>query len=325
MILFEALTGNVTDVGKERTENQDYFGSYEDTPYGSVWIVCDGMGGAAGGRTASTMAVEIIRDTFQEDSYEGVTAAMKVAVNRANEAIFARGQNEVGLSGMGTTVVLLVIKDGQAYIGHVGDSRIYLIRQGEMIQLTRDQTLVQRMIDESALTVEKAKDHPDRHIITQSIGVASKVEIDIREDSIELELDDCFVLCSDGLSGLVTDDIIREFVLEFEPQRACQKLVDLANKNGGDDNITIQIVKIQEPMDASSNIGKLPGEILAFFKEQWRWVALGACLLVVGILLWSFLMDSGGGEDDSRQEASDMEDVLKEDSTVESEDRDSVD
>jgi serine/threonine protein phosphatase PrpC len=243
---FSAHTGNATDTGRSRSDNQDYFGFYEHEPYGTLWIICDGMGGAAGGRTASTMAVDAVREVFQEVRKRDPVAMLGAAIEKANSAIYARSRREAHLAGMGTTTAILLIKDGFAHIGHVGDSRIYMIRNGIMTQLTKDHTLVQKMLDENAITPEQAVDHPEGHVISRSIGVDKKVELETRHEPIKVELQDRFVLCSDGLTGMVSDELIREYVHDLEPQTACRKLVDLANENGGTDNITVQVVSIEK-------------------------------------------------------------------------------
>jgi PPM family protein phosphatase len=284
------LTANGTDRGREREENQDYYGFYEGTPYGYLWVVCDGMGGAAGGKKASIMAVELIRDTFHEEDHENVEAVIKTSVTRANKAIFERSLEEPVLHGMGTTAVILVIKNTQAYIGHVGDSRIYLVREGQMQQLTTDHSLVQGLVEEGTLTKEQAKDHPQSHIITRSIGVMEKVDCDIRSTPIELKPDDRFILCSDGLTGMVSEEVIREFILEFGPSQACKKLIALANKNGGTDNITVQIIKILPSLPPRQNFPeRLLKWVKAFAKKQYRSLVLcGAILTIAAGLCWWF-------------------------------------
>ncbi|MBT4511570.1 MAG: Stp1/IreP family PP2C-type Ser/Thr phosphatase [Chloroflexi bacterium] len=284
------LTANGTDIGREREENQDYYGFYEGTPYGYLWAVCDGMGGAAGGKKASIMAVELIRDTFHEEDHENIEEVIRTSVTRANKAIFERSLEEPVLHGMGTTAVILVIKNTQAYIAHVGDSRIYLVREGQMQQLTTDHSLVQGLVEEGTLTKEQAKDHPQSHIITRSIGVMEKVDCDIRSTPIELKPDDRFILCSDGLTGMVSEEVIREFALEFGPRQACKKLIDLANKNGGTDNITVQIIKILPPLPPPRSFPeRLLKRAKSFSKKQYLLLVLcGAIITIATGLGWWF-------------------------------------
>lgn len=244
----DITTGNATDTGRERTENQDYFGFYESTSFGAIWIICDGMGGAAGGKIASTMAVEKVRDAFCEtyaDRCLEVSAVLSIAVEEANKAIFERAQRDFALQGMGTTVVILAIRDNQAHVAHVGDSRAYLIRDGRISRLTKDHTLVQCLIDEGAIAEEEAKNHNQSHILTRSVGVKEEVDVEVKDPPLEVQTGDYFVLCTDGLTGLVEDETIQEIALEFAPPKACQELIELANKRGGYDNITVQIVKIE--------------------------------------------------------------------------------
>ena len=289
--VIKPVTGNATDTGKERSENQDYFGFYDDTPYGMLWLVCDGMGGAAGGRTASTMAVECIRETFYASGWQTVPEVMRAAATRANEAVYSRGQEDLTLRGMGTTLAMIVLQDNRFYFGHIGDSRIYRIHEMQMEQLTRDHTLVQKMLEEGAIKPEQVAGHPQAHVITRSLGVDPEVELDIEEEPIDMVLDDCFIICSDGLSGMVQEEIVQEFALAFNPQEACHKLVDVANKNGGVDNITVQIIKVQEVEEKTSVIERMGPLVRRYTSNRKVLIFLGvgvicSALLVGGLWWW---------------------------------------
>jgi PPM family protein phosphatase len=289
--VIKPVTGNATDTGKERSDNQDYFGFYDDTPYGMLWLVCDGMGGAAGGRTASTMAVECIRETFYASGWQTVPEVMRAAAARANEVVYNRGQEDVALRGMGTTLAMIVLQDNRFYFGHIGDSRIYRIHEMQMEQLTRDHTLVQKMLEEGAIKPEQVAGHPQAHVITRSLGVAPEVELDIEEEPIDMVLGDCYIICSDGLSGMVQEEIVQEFVLTFNPQDACQKLVDVANKNGGLDNITVQILQVQEVEEKISVIKRMGPVVRRYASNRKVLALLGVgvicnALLVGGLWWW---------------------------------------
>ena len=243
----ELVTGNATDVGRERSENQDYFGAWESRPVGDLWVVCDGMGGAAGGRTARTTAVEAISRFYHEAGPQVEPAEVLVgAIGEANSAVHQGAQSDPLLKGMGTTVVALLVRGYEAWVAHVGDSRVYLVHDGQLRQLTRDHTLVQNLVDGGALQAEEARDHPNSHILTKSVGIEAAVDVEVGTNGMAVSPGDRFVLCSDGLSGLVEDDTIREVVMGMEPQRACQMLVTLANERGGIDNITVQVVEARE-------------------------------------------------------------------------------
>jgi PPM family protein phosphatase len=283
--VIKPVTGNATDTGKERSENQDYLGFYDDTPYGMLWLVCDGMGGAAGGRTASTMAVECIREAFYESNWQTVPEVMHAAATRANEAVYQRGQEDLKLRGMGTTLAMIVLQGGRFYFGHIGDSRIYRIHETEMLQITIDHTLVQKMLEEGTIKPDQVEGHPQSHVITRSLGVAPEVELDIVEEPLDMMLDDCFIICSDGLSGMVQEEIIREFALEFTPQDACQKLVGVANKNGGIDNITVQILKVQEVEEKAAFSDQLGLTLRKYANNKKALACIGVGIIVSGLLV----------------------------------------
>lgn len=296
-------TGNGTDVGRERSENQDYFGAYDGSPHGDLWVICDGVGGAAGGRTASTMAVEAIRSTFQSGPHEDGISAILAAVAEANTAVYERAGEDRSLRGMATTAVMLVINHGRAAVAHVGDSRAYLIRDGQMIQLTKDHTLVQAMIDAGNITPDQAESHPESHVITRSVGSAEQVEVEIDAEDLAVQLGDRFVLCSDGLSGQVSDEIIQEVASELSPQRACRMLIKLANDAGGPDNITVQIIGVEEE---TSRLAALRLALRTRLKAArwWVWIiALVAALaLAVGGGVWLADVMEGDGPDASAGE-----------------------
>jgi serine/threonine protein phosphatase PrpC len=239
---FDVEVGNITDTGRVRPENQDYMGYYE-TPLGHLFIVCDGMGGEVGGRQASLMGVEAIARTFQvSDSQADVRHALAASIEVANREIFKASQSHPELKGMGTTCSIGVLKGNQAHIAHVGDSRIYLIRDGNALLLTRDHSFVQEMIDEGKISASEAQDHPDRNIITRALGIRPEVEAEVSTIAIHIEENDRLLLCSDGLTNLVGDEEIAQIVsAEDTVQDACTKLVGLANERKGHDNITVQI------------------------------------------------------------------------------------
>jgi len=242
--------GNISDVGQERSENEDYFAYYEpdqDDHFqrkGRLTIVADGMGGMAGGYAASRIAVEEIMDQYTGHPAEDPREALKYSIEEANAAIQRRQAEDPSYKGMGTTATAMVLKDGYAYFAQVGDSRAYLIRQGAPIQLTEDQTKVRRMLDEGILTEEEAEDHPDAHILSQAVGHKESVDVDISIAPLETQPGDKLLLCSDGLHGQVSDQEMADIISSNEPNEACRILVDLANQRGGPDNITVQIIEI---------------------------------------------------------------------------------
>ncbi|HQP26968.1 MAG TPA: Stp1/IreP family PP2C-type Ser/Thr phosphatase, partial [Candidatus Syntrophosphaera sp.] len=238
-------SANISDIGKNpaRTKNEDYFGHFQGE-FGDLFLVCDGMGGHEGGEIASRLAVESIRKHFETNYVPGEElATITQSIDFAQQKITERVELEPELAGMGTTLVLLLIQGVSYYIAHCGDSRIYLSRGGAINQLTKDHSEVQMMVESGIITQEQAATHPRRNFITKAIGHTSFAP-DVSGPYI-LQQDDVFLLCSDGLTEYVKEDELHQ-QMEEEPQIACQNLVDMANDRGGNDNITIQIVQVQQ-------------------------------------------------------------------------------
>jgi protein phosphatase len=236
--------GSATDVGRVRSNNQDNL-VVADHLFG----VADGMGGAAGGEVASLVAIEALRAAFEADpTVEGLIEA----VRQANRAVWERAEQEQGLRGMGTTLtaLALVTDDDEEVLVlvHVGDSRAYLLRDGELEQLTEDHSLVHDMVRAGQMSAEEAATHPQRHIVTRVLGMAPEVEPD--DYVIVPYKGDRYVLASDGLSGEVPDNQIASILRRrAEPSEAAKELVDLAKSNGGADNITVVIVDVVDDDD----------------------------------------------------------------------------
>jgi protein phosphatase len=250
-----------TDLGRSRDHNEDTFlvadlstgksslqpdvREHELGPRGSLFMVADGMGGAAAGEIASAMAADIICrhliDTWRTDpdnSAERFAFRMKEAVELANGELFTYAREHPEVRGMGTTVTAAGIYGTDLYVTQIGDSRAYLIRDGRTSQLTRDQSLTQRLVDAGELTEEEAEHSERRNIILQALGPDANVKVDLSHQS--LRKGDVLVICSDGLSGLVKRDEIGEMVGRHEDLATlCSALIDLANARGGPDNITV--------------------------------------------------------------------------------------
>ena len=233
-----------SDIGKVRTSNQDSYSAGELSD-GVAWaIVCDGMGGAAGGNVASSTSVRMISHTLGECYRSGMKPSsiyniFEAGIAGANACLYDMAQNDESLSGMGTTCVAAIVDSGKVYVAHVGDSRAYIISaDGKLTQLTRDHSMVQDLVESGELTPEEAKSFPGKNIITRAIGVDSRVTVDF--DESDFTQDDILILCTDGLTNYVSDD---EIVLAVTSASTCfeyaEKLVDLANENGGGDNITV--------------------------------------------------------------------------------------
>lgn len=224
-----------TDVGKVRANNQDApIVSEKLRLYG----VADGMGGHKGGEVASTSA----RDDLLRE-LEGKTpsvAALSGAIEEVNRQIYHQQEHDDTLTGMGTTLSVLWMSDNFVYIGHVGDSRVYLLRDGEFRQMTLDHSLVEQLVREGVLTEEEAQNHPMRNIITRAIGTDESVEVDVVVE--ERRKGDLWLACSDGLHGLVDDRQMRDALRQYAPEKAADVLLKAALDAGGRDNVTLVIV-----------------------------------------------------------------------------------
>lgn len=236
-----------TDIGLKRSTNQDSF-SYGQLEKGAVtWaVVCDGMGGMAAGNVASSSAVEIIAAALEQNlspksSASFVRNLLKTSIESANARVYDMASQNEEMRGMGTTVVATVIVKGTAYFAHAGDSRAYLYSGGQLNQITKDHSIVQTLIEKGQLTEDEAKNHPNKNIITRALGVASYIDIDF--DEREVSMGDTVLLCTDGLTNCIDDDLIKLASSDNDFDSLAERLVELANQNGGSDNITVVAVK----------------------------------------------------------------------------------
>jgi PPM family protein phosphatase len=247
----ELKVGARSDVGMIRSGNEDNFFAEADERRG-VFVVADGMGGHAAGEVASEMAVQIVARNLlgltsvrEESAHQRLSQAMR----DANRAIYDRMLAEVDKQGMGTTASVLVLSDNQFLIGQIGDSRIYLLRDGALTQLTKDHSYVQEQVDAGLLTPEQARYHPYSNVITRCVGASESVEADIY--SGEMKPGDVFLLASDGLTGMVDDRRLQQMLLARSgPGRIVDALIAEANGRGGLDNITaivVQVVAVDAP------------------------------------------------------------------------------
>ena len=235
--------GALSETGYVRDENQDRM-SWSPVPLGQLYIVADGMGGHNGGALAAEIAVqELQRHISQAPVGEPVEKVIHAAFKKANETVYEKAHSgDPATEGMGTTAVLLLISGQVANLAHVGDSRAYLYRHGRLAQLTTDHTVVQRMVQAGLLKPEEAADHPDASVLERAIGSKPDIEVDIRNEL--LREGDAILLCSDGLSGYVTDAQI-ESVLRSQGtvRETAENLVKLTLEKGGKDNVTVQLVQ----------------------------------------------------------------------------------
>lgn len=246
--------GHGSDVGRVRPLNEDYHRVWSfGVPRGALdlYAVADGMGGAASGELASKTAVEVLDESFERYAAElsngnavvNVTTMLDKAFRLANRRIYGVATNHEGRRGMGTTLTCLAVLDGRAYVGHVGDSRAYLVRGNTIYQITKDHSWVEEQLEKGILTEEEAEEHEWRNLITRALGTRPQVAPDTAE--MELKVGDTFVLSSDGLHGLVKpEEILEELRRTRDRQHVVEYLIALANERGGHDNITLVIAEV---------------------------------------------------------------------------------
>jgi protein phosphatase len=234
-----------TDVGRSRARNEDSY-LVQDP----LFAVADGMGGHRGGDVASSLALDSLKPPEDGPPAQDFRRLVE-QVKEANQRVLERGESDRDLRGMGTTLTAILTTDGKAHVAHVGDSRAYMLRDGKLQQLTEDHTLVQRMVREGRLTEDEAHTHPQRSVLTRALGVEENVAID--ELTLDLKEGDRLLLCSDGLTSMIDKDAIQEILAgEPDPQIAADRLIDEANRAGGDDNITVVILDVVSDQDASA-------------------------------------------------------------------------
>ncbi|MBO5407985.1 MAG: Stp1/IreP family PP2C-type Ser/Thr phosphatase [Clostridia bacterium] len=229
-----------TDVGQKRDLNEDSF-AFEKLKKGYVMIVSDGMGGHNAGEVASAMAVEKIREFCEtQDMFSNPEMMLRKAVSYANEAIYNASVENAKMHGMGATLVVALGYGKNIYIANVGDSRAYHITKESMTQVTQDHSYVYELVKSGLITPEEAKIHPRRNEITKALGIAPEVYPDIFP--IQVQRTDKLLLCTDGLTEVVSEQEIFETVNRLNRQTACDTLVRRANENGGPDNITVVLM-----------------------------------------------------------------------------------
>ena len=242
---------SLTDVGCQRENNEDSFGYWEPTDeaafsnLGRLAIVADGMGGHEGGQIASRLAVDAFIKAYADASDSDPQKRLLTALGQAHHSIQQRAKQDSRLSSMGTTCTAIALIDARLYFVHVGDSRLYLLREGKLRVLSRDHTLIARLLEKKLIRPEQAHDHPQKHVLTSAVGVSDEeIEIDAPPGPFPLQQGDLVMICTDGLWGQIEAEEIEQALASHSPDAACRSLVDLAKKRGGPDNITLQVLRI---------------------------------------------------------------------------------
>jgi protein phosphatase len=234
-----------TDAGRVRPVNEDCY-SVGELPNGMVWaVICDGMGGASGGNIASQTAVKLVSESInagcqEQMSSRSIRNLLLSAVENANMRLYDLSVANEALSGMGTTVVAALAARRTVYIAHAGDSRAYIFSENRLLQLTKDHSVVQAMVDSGQITEDEAKQHPRKNLITRAVGVNETLEVDYCEE--EFQPGDILLICTDGLTNAVESDQVQRVMQQAGFSACAEALVALANENGGPDNVTVVAV-----------------------------------------------------------------------------------
>lgn len=242
--------GVKSDKGLVRERNEDCFNIITGNAGIPVsFIIADGMGGHNSGDIASKMAVDsvsegILKSVENLADENRILETIQNIMADANAGIFSVARELESLLGMGTTLIIAVVFNKKLFIGHIGDSRVYLIRRGRMTQITTDHSFVEELVQSGSLTREEAQNHPKKHVITRALGCAEYVQVDTLV--CDMDDDDIFILCTDGLTKMLHEDEIKQIIedgITHEPEFICNELVRMANEKGGEDNITVMICK----------------------------------------------------------------------------------
>jgi PPM family protein phosphatase len=240
----------LSDVGCHRENNEDHYSYWEpadDEQFlskGRLAIIADGMGGYEGGQEASHLAVDTVQEFYANTPDSEPQALLIHAFLAAHQRIQEQASERSALQGMGTTCTAVALVGRQLYYAHVGDSRLYLVRNGSISRLTHDHSYVGRLVEHGVISSEEAESHPQRHILTAALGAGAEITPDAPEQPLALDDGDVLVLCTDGLWGVVHDEEIRSAVNGHPPREACRELVKTAKQRGGPDNITMQILRL---------------------------------------------------------------------------------
>ncbi|MGA8263201.1 MAG: Stp1/IreP family PP2C-type Ser/Thr phosphatase [Ignavibacteriaceae bacterium] len=231
----------LTDVGLKRSDNEDSFGVYE-VEKGLLVVVCDGLGGNKAGDVASKLAVETIAKTFQNLKNIEFLERIKLSILEANKIVMEESSKDFDRKGMATTVETLFLKDDTAYWGHVGDSRIYYLKDNKLKQLSKDHSLIQKLIDEGYLTLKEAENHPNKNIIMRALGDSENIEIDLSKLKISTTDFGKFFICTDGVTTVLQNDELEKILVNDNVHYISEVIANLVEKRGAPDNFTFVII-----------------------------------------------------------------------------------
>jgi len=241
----------LSDVGCQRESNEDSFNYWEaddDSVFaklGLLAVVADGMGGHEGGQIASGIAVETVQRSYSSAPEVAPKERLLRAFHEAHDSIQRQARQNVSLLGMGTTCTAFALIGSRLYYAHIGDSHLYLLRGGKLKLLTRDHSLVARLIETGIIRAEEAETHPQKHVLTAALGVSDEIDPDYSIEPVALEKADVLLICTDGLWGQMSESEIQDVLASQSPQDACRSLVQLAKKRGGPDNITLIVARMK--------------------------------------------------------------------------------
>jgi protein phosphatase len=253
----DIILANASDTGCVRSGNEDYYLFIEpqdDAEFeqcGRLILVADGMGGYKGGRIASRLAADAIREVFSEDRKADPLAVLREGFGKAHRSIQECALTDPELQNMGTTCTAIILRHGRLSMGHVGDSRLYLIREEQATRISRDHTVVGNLVARGLITEEEASRHDEKHVLSAALGVGPQVDADFIDNPIELKPGDILLLCTDGLHGVLSDGEIVSATTGQSLSDACAELIAWAKVRGGPDNITLQLVGIGNIEDRS--------------------------------------------------------------------------
>ena len=231
----------LTDVGLKRSDNEDSFGVF-DVENGLLVVVCDGLGGNKAGDVASKLAVQTIAKTFQNLSDTEYLERIKLSILEANKKVMEESNKDFDRKGMATTAETLFLKDDTAFWGHVGDSRIYYLKNNKLKQLSKDHSLIQKLIDEGYLTLKEAENHPNKNIIMRALGDSDNVEVDVSKMKINASDFGKFFICTDGVTTVVQNDELEKILNNDNVHYISEVIANLVEKRGAPDNYTFVII-----------------------------------------------------------------------------------